>query len=208
MAYILPQKIKPCTFGKIPPQLGRQLRSCMTKPVISQALLSAEKAVYLAIADDTGNVRLFDIKAHKISVLSSADSYKLKCLAFSADGLYLASSGEFGICVWDTKTLQLVVGWEHKSEISAISVSPGGSYVAAARAARITRSYNVKQGTMSGVTSVAFSPNGSRLVAGRGNGCLELSSSLVSSSTKRTKNIKLARVLPYFALMEWLMHKS
>jgi WD40 repeat protein/serine/threonine protein kinase len=128
-------------------------------------------------------VRLWDLTTDQVTVLGRHDA-NVTCLAFSPDGKWLASSSFTGLKTWDVEQMCEVNRLELPEGILrgfAVTFSPDGRQLAAA-GLRDTRPWAQVFEIGSGrpvrgldghsyiVVSMAYSPDGSRLATGSGDG--------------------------------------
>ena len=102
--------------------------------------------------------------------------YAAKCVAFSPDGLTIASAGEgHEIRIWDAiRGEQLRVIQAHRHRIESLAFSPDGSQLASASYDKTVKVWDIETGSLkqtfldlqAPVSSVAFHPDGKWIAAG------------------------------------------
>lgn len=126
-----------------------------------------------------GEIRLYEWNAgnaKQVAVLSAAHKDVIYALAFSPDGMLLASAGYDRIIkLWNTSTHQLVkMLQDHSDTIYGLSFHAAGKLLASAAADRAVKIWDIATGkrlyTLSDPTdwvyTVAWSPDGKHLAAG------------------------------------------
>jgi WD40 repeat protein len=100
-------------------------------------------------------------------------------IVFKSNSDLLVSGGKDGIIrIWDINTLSLVRSLKgHNGPLLSVAISPEGNLIASAAADRTVRLWNLLTGeqikTLTNeidVTSLAFNPKGTQLIAGTSNG--------------------------------------
>lgn len=146
----------------------------------------------LAVPGNQGSIRLVDIEAGQGLHLLMGHKHFVHRLAFSADGLTLASlDGEGFLCVWDVVTGKKIVAFDSPVSMGAIIFSPDGKTLATGSQTPISevsagdsskdreypiRLWDASTGKKWGdfgeaddpVASLAFSPDGKLLASGHG----------------------------------------
>jgi WD40 repeat protein len=99
---------------------------------------------------------------------------KIDCISFSPDGARIASTAGKMIKIWDVETAKLVMDIELPNQAKQVAFSPEGSRIAAVSSFdHIVRILDAKMGTLAvspmaghtdGLLSVAWFPDGQRLI--------------------------------------------
>jgi WD40 repeat protein/basic membrane lipoprotein Med (substrate-binding protein (PBP1-ABC) superfamily)/transcriptional regulator with XRE-family HTH domain len=134
---------------------------------------------------ESNSVKLWDAQTGKeLAALSKYDQ-SVSALAFSPDGKYFATAGdEAHIILWDAETGQELYNWSgHTGRINALAFSPVDQRLVsassdykvkiwdiAASARQTAASLSFSFELSSGISAIAFSPDGSTLSAGLENG--------------------------------------
>jgi WD40 repeat protein len=127
----------------------------------------------LACATTNGNIDLWDIREHRLwGSLPANEPVQVDLLAFSPDGHTLAGAFDFSmsepIRFWDIATgLRWQTSGEHEDHVHEITFSPDGAILAsAAGEVKLWSSGTGEQlSVLDGLTTVAFSPDGTRLAS-------------------------------------------
>ncbi len=136
---------------------------------------------FAATTMDDG-VQLWDTSSGRLlRELRSGGQEDYSCAAysitFSPDGELVASSGWGGVCVWNTKSGELL--WEKRiqeQEVWALAFSPEGDLLASGGIAEevkvwqasdgtLIRTHDGPEGSIGGITSVAFDPDTERVIS-------------------------------------------
>lgn len=133
--------------------------------------ISAVVGTTIAVADETGQVSLWDLPARRrFSVFSDRGRTETISVALSNDGAMLASGGFNGTIVLHDLTRQPYAGFT--AQIKDIKVSPDGKTVATAGSDHMVRLWNPDGSPIAAlgphndeVAAVAFSPDGKLLAA-------------------------------------------
>ncbi|MBI3176901.1 MAG: hypothetical protein HYZ35_02820, partial [Chloroflexi bacterium] len=123
-----------------------------------------------------GSVRVWRVSNGSLILELPIQTFGVRSLAFSPDGVTLATSGEDGsIRIWaaGTGTLLHTLGG-HVGPVNRIAFSPDGGLLASAGSDQTVQVWKVADGTLltrleghaAPVISVAFSPDGTRLASG------------------------------------------
>jgi WD40 repeat protein/beta-lactamase regulating signal transducer with metallopeptidase domain len=131
----------------------------------------------LAVADSSGTITLWNTSTKRVkATLEGHDRIVVK-LAFSPDGKTLASgSCEGTVKIWDVPTGAERYALSSLNGLTDLAFSPDGATLATAGEGKFVTLWDVKQGEeiarlsdhQKKVQCIAFSPDGSKLVAGGG----------------------------------------
>ncbi len=115
------------------PETGKQLRAMGGRfGLVDARCLTLTKDGKTLAAGDRGDIKLFDTDTGaEQRALTSAIMDQVQALAFSPDGLALASAGEKGrIMLWDVarRTAKMAAG--HTQPLNSVAVSPDGKTIA------------------------------------------------------------------------------
>jgi WD40 repeat protein len=166
--------------------------TCIEKEPLS---LGTEAARYVVFSPDGATLAVAARKSHKITlydwrrgrrvaVLDGHDA-EVNILAFSPDGSKLVAADSTScVCIWELASRQVLARWNaHASGISALAHSPKDGLIATASylddAVRLWDSASgeprgILQGPTTGVTGIAFSPDGTTLAHSRSDGVASL----------------------------------
>jgi WD40 repeat protein/tRNA A-37 threonylcarbamoyl transferase component Bud32 len=145
-------------------------------PVAVNGLAFNGDAGLLAVADAGSSVTIWDLKTRS-SVVCSGSHHDVYAVAFSPDGMTLASGGHSDIRLWDVASGRHLLGLGAGSFITGLAFSPDGRRLAAsghalwfAGAASLweleyDRGLRTLRGLSVPVTHVRFAPDGKRLAA-------------------------------------------
>jgi WD40 repeat protein len=136
-------------------------------------------------AGETGCVKVLDARTGKALLHWKAHEFAVTCLAFSPDGTRILTGGpDQAVKVWDVRTGTLLLAAKGMiSRESSAAFSPDGKRIVAGRDDGTARVLNEQTGEVlrelkgrplvvpvraspTGVVSVAFSPDGTRIVTG------------------------------------------
>ena len=127
-------------------------------------------------ADYDHTIRLWDVSTGEhLYTLDGSWFYDMRAVAFSPDGLTLASGWETTIRLWDTRTGEhLHTLWGHSERIWSVTFSPDENILASGSGEKTVRLWDTHTGKLlqtlgghtRGVESVAFSPDGNILASG------------------------------------------
>ena len=134
----------------------------------------------LAIEDyfDSETVKIVDVGTKQMVMRLEAHPGKIKALAFTPDGRILASGGEDRIVrLWDVQTGSLVHALAgHTKRVGVVAFTPNGKLLVSASDDQTMKIWDVATGTLVrsiqvttegiyGLSSIAFSPDGQRMVS-------------------------------------------
>jgi WD40 repeat protein len=148
----------------------------------SRVALSADER-WLAATDTTGRIQVWDWPARQRLFQEQAHQSLACGLAFSPDGESLVSvGGDRSAKLWHTRTGHLRAAWTAKNDPLNVCFSPHDSTVAIGldrgmvelHALGSSVPHRTLHTSNAHSTSLAFSPDGSRLVCGGPNGLLQV----------------------------------
>jgi WD40 repeat protein len=156
---------------------GSRLRSTVQagSPVLDAQL--DPKGRLLAAALEDGRLRVWNVRTGRAVATHRVGGATVRSVSFSRDGKYLLGAGDAGAAVWSTTR---AAGQRHRPFDRpgplAAALSPNGKLVATGDLDGRVRVWRAKTGVLetsllpatvtSPVTAVAFSPDGTRVVAG------------------------------------------
>ena len=169
-------------------EIVRTLQAAPNSAVLSVAFSSAAEAIASGSAD--GNAVLWNTAGVQIMVLNEAiggHSAAVNAVAFSpTDYAYLATgSADRTAKLWQIEPLQLLLTCTgHTDEVTCVAFSPGGGLLATGSLDQRVALWNAKtraatpmavfESFDAGVTSLAFSPDGTGLLVGCANGSVHI----------------------------------
>jgi len=106
----------------------------------------SENGYYLASADDTGTVKMWDLrKLQNFHTISSKDLTSISNIAFDDCGAWLGIAGE-DVRLYSSKGWELVKTFkEHKSTVTAVHFGPHANYIASTSKDRNLKFYGIKK---------------------------------------------------------------
>jgi RNA polymerase sigma factor (sigma-70 family) len=171
---------------------GKRMSQMMTPNVFPHCLALAPDGKLAAVGDQgQPPVRLCDLERGKELTPIPSNQSVVVSAAFSPDGRILATGGgDLTVCLWETASRSLIATLRgHDRTVAAIVFSPDGRLLASADGEPMTPQWKANpsqkihlwdivtgkellqlDGHGSNVTSLAFSPDGKRLVSGLANG--------------------------------------
>jgi dipeptidyl aminopeptidase/acylaminoacyl peptidase len=165
---------------------GKRLREMAVAEMIPTSLALAPDGRTAVLGEGEGKIHLLDLEDGKEWLVLGGHQHYVDALALSADGKTLISGSlDRGVRLWDLVSGQQIAQLEgHKRAVAAVAFSPDGRLAASAggsrsvpydvaepRRIRLWDVVNGKEvahfeGHAADVTSLAFSPDGTRLVSG------------------------------------------
>ncbi|KAF9132334.1 hypothetical protein BGW39_000355 [Mortierella sp. 14UC] len=129
----------------------------------------------VAFSCKDGTIKIIDASTGNSLVASRKGDQVHYCLAYSLDGLRIASGDEFGyLHIWATATMELVTTWKgHSLRVTDVNYAPKEQWVASASDdstvmlwdAQSSALISIFAGHERGVTRALFSPDGSRIAS-------------------------------------------
>ncbi len=167
------QPLEPLTLSR-----AKILRIVFGPSVRRQAVTGQPGANWLlAASDDGGLIGIWDLGAHRQLALCRGSGYYVSLLAFSPDHQTLASGGQATVRLWDVATGDPLLSLKTGYQQTVLAFNADGNRLAVAVEnfgvrPRVSvwelqrgRGINVLRGLSSGVTHVAFSPDGRTIAA-------------------------------------------
>ena len=136
----------------------------------------------IATGDNRGRIRLWTTNDGRESLLLQSTASRINSVSFSPDGRFLVSGGDESVInIWDIRSgLALHTIKDPAYGVTGVAFNPDGLTVATG-AGNALRLWDVASGreirsfdNLATVTSVRFSPDGQRLVAGTYSGAIKL----------------------------------
>ena len=143
-------------------------------PVGVQSLAFNSSGTQLAIGLQNGTVQVRDFVTGSNPLLLRGHSNSVTSVAFSTDDRLIATASLDGtVRIWDAMTAEEQYRLEHSNTVTSVAFSRDGARLATASRDGTTKLWDVKTGQEliaffgdgSGVNSLAFNSNGSRLAA-------------------------------------------
>lgn len=132
----------------------------------------------LAVGDAGGNVTVWDLESRLPKIFCQGSHHDVYAVAFSPDGLTLASAGRVEARIWDSVTGRLLLKLAERNFMTGVAFSPDGQHVAVSHIPvffpkggvdvwRLEngRGLQTLRGLSSQVTQVFLSPDGKRIAA-------------------------------------------
>ena len=138
-----------------------------------EAVAIAPDGTWLATADQTGSVRIWDTATGQQRAALTGHTISVSAVAIAPDGTWLATAGrDRSVRIWDVATEQqraILTG--HTAQVETVAIAPDGSWLATGSVDGTARIWDVateqQRATLTGhsfaVSAVAIAPDGSWL---------------------------------------------
>jgi eukaryotic-like serine/threonine-protein kinase len=133
-------------------------------------------------AGQWGTLQVWDLSTSK-SIWQTNQAGKVRAVAYTPDGTRIVATADRDIRVWNADRPAVALTMTgHEDDVTALSVSPDGRWIASGSNDRTVRLWSVATGRLAAVLvghnasvgAVAFSPDSARLVSGGGDHTLRL----------------------------------
>jgi WD40 repeat protein len=164
---------------------GNPLNVIYTHTIVPKIAIFSPDGNYIAAPYIQKQIGIWDVNTvREIMTITTAHA-NILALAYSADGTLLASADNEGmVCIWDLRTQKKVYQWQvpTKYEANSIHFHPTQSLIAIGSADKNVyvwhynekNKVNVLRGSILGISSVSFSQDGKRLLAGSADKTLRI----------------------------------
>jgi len=164
---------------------GNPLNVIYTHTILPKIAIFSPDGNYIAAPYIQKQIGIWDVNTvREIMTITTAHA-NILALAYSADGTLLASADNEGmVCIWDLRTQKKVYQWQvpTKYEANSIHFHPTQSLIAIGSADKNVyvwhynekNKVNVLRGSILGISSVSFSQDGKRLLAGSADKTLRI----------------------------------
>jgi eukaryotic-like serine/threonine-protein kinase len=131
----------------------------------------------LAVGDAGGVVTIWDLHSHTANAYCRGGHYQVFAVAFSSDGMTLASGGRGPVKLWDVSTGRLLLDLPTGDYITGLNFSPDGKRLAVASEGitypanvsiwelEFARGIQTLRGLSGQISKICFSEDGSRFAA-------------------------------------------